>query len=45
LAVLLQAALLGHLELQVEIDRLRELGFYVAQSLEADLLARYEQSK
>ena len=45
LAVLLQAALLGHLDLPTEIDRLRHLGFYVARSLEADLLARYAQQK
>jgi predicted nucleic acid-binding protein len=45
LAVLLQAALLGHLDLPTEIDLLRHLGFYAPRSLEADLLARYAQQK
>lgn len=45
LAVLLQAGLRGHLELPAELDRLRRLGFYVARSLETDLLARYAQQK
>ena len=45
LAVLLQAALLGKIELSTEIGRLRRLGFYIARPLEADLLARYAQQK
>jgi predicted nucleic acid-binding protein len=45
LAVLLQAALLGYLDLPTELDRLRNLGFYVARSLETGLLARYAQQK
>ncbi len=45
LAVLLQGALRGHFDLPTEINRLRRLGFYVARSLEADLLALYEEEK
>jgi predicted nucleic acid-binding protein len=43
LAVLLQAALLGQFDFPSEIKRLRQLGFHVSRSLEADMLARYDQ--
>ena len=45
LFVLLEAARLGRLELPTEIDRLRQLGFYVSRSLETDLLTRFTQQQ
>jgi len=45
LLVLLQAALRGHCDFRVEIERLRQFGFRASRPLEAAMLARYEQEK
>jgi len=45
LAVLLQASLRGYFELPEAIKQLRQYGFRASPTVEALMLARYEQGK
>ncbi len=45
LIVLLEAGLRGHLDFSTEIKRLREFGFHVSRSLEAEMLTLYTRHK
>jgi predicted nucleic acid-binding protein len=45
LAVLLQASLRGYLDLPDAMKQLRQFGFRASASVEASMLARYEQAK
>ena len=45
LIILLEAGLRGHIDFPAEITRLRQLGFHVSRSLEAEMLASYAQKR